>query len=84
LRRIWILGIIRIDLHVVWILALTLESILDYLSGFIVAGLTVALESFMRLSLLSAIFKVLVLQNLILVAKVDQLLLFLHLNIFRR
>ena len=84
LRRILSLGIIRIDLHIVWILILTLKSILDNLSRFIVTALTVTLESFVRLSFLSAIFKVLVIQYLILVTKVNQLLLFLHLNIFRR
>lgn len=79
--RILTLGIIRVDLHIVRSLVLTLESILNDLSRFVVNALTVALKSFMRLSLLLSHF--LVVHHLVLVAQVNQLLLFLNLNIFR-
>ena len=55
------IGALRgINLNVLRRLVLTLETILNYLSWFVVDTVSRALESFMRLSLLSTVFKILI------------------------
>ena len=76
LRRIWI------DLHVVLVLMLPLESVLDKLPLLISITLACALEPFMGLSLLRTLFVILIIHHLVLVSDVDHLL-FLHLDVFR-